>query len=54
MQMRTLGRTGIQVSPLCLGTMCSAPRGNPDHDDIVRIIHRATSAMASRAWRATG
>ncbi|MEV4020420.1 aldo/keto reductase [Nonomuraea angiospora] len=39
--MRALGRTGIQVSPYCLGTMMFGQVGNPDHDDCVRIIHRA-------------
>ncbi|WP_434446807.1 hypothetical protein [Lentzea sp. E54] len=29
MRMRTLGRTGIQVSPYCLGTMLSGQNGNP-------------------------
>ncbi|MFD5033571.1 aldo/keto reductase [Streptomyces sp. NPDC058220] len=38
---RPFGRTGVRVSPLCLGTMMFGPRGNPDHDDSVRIIHRA-------------
>jgi aryl-alcohol dehydrogenase-like predicted oxidoreductase len=38
---RPFGRTGVMVSPLCLGTMMFGPRGNPDHDDSVRIIHRA-------------
>src|SRR5271154_4030567 len=38
---RTLGRTGIRVSPLCLGAMMFGAWGNPDHDDSVRIIHRA-------------
>lgn len=41
MKMRTLGRTGIQVSPYCLGTMMFGPAGNPDPDDCRRIIHRA-------------
>ena len=41
---RFLGRTGIQVSPLCLGTMMLGRRGNPDHADAVRIIHRALDA----------
>ena len=27
MEMRTLGRTGVKVSPLCLGTICSASGG---------------------------
>ena len=44
MQQRTLGRTGIQVSPLCLGAMMFGAWGNPDHDDSIRIIHRALDA----------
>lgn len=39
--MRSLGTTGIQVSAYCLGTMMFGAWGNPDHDDAVRIIHRA-------------
>jgi aryl-alcohol dehydrogenase-like predicted oxidoreductase len=38
---RPFGRTGVQVSPLCLGAMMFGPRGNPDHADGVRIIHHA-------------
>ncbi|MEV0381257.1 aldo/keto reductase [Nonomuraea sp. NPDC050643] len=44
MRMRPLGRTGIQVSPYCLGTMMFGRVGNPDHDDCVRIVHRALDA----------
>lgn len=44
MKMRALGRTGIQVSPYCLGTMMFGQVGNPDHEDCVRIIHRALDA----------
>src|ERR1700759_2559849 len=36
-----LGSTGMQVSNLCLGAMMFGGRGNPDHDDAVRIIHGA-------------
>ena len=39
-----LGRTGVKVSPLCLGAMMFGSWGNPDHDDCVRIIHRALDA----------
>ena len=42
--MRTLGRTGVKVSPLCLGAMMFGEWGNPDHDESVRIIHRALDA----------
>ena len=44
MKNRVLGRTGIKVSPLCLGAMMFGQWGNPDHDDSVRIIHRALDA----------
>jgi len=44
MKYRTLGRTGIKVSPYCLGAMMFGPIGNPDHDDSVRIIHKALDA----------
>jgi aryl-alcohol dehydrogenase (NADP+) len=45
MQYRTLGRTGIKVSPYALGTlMLGASIGNPDHDDSIRIIHKALDA----------
>jgi aryl-alcohol dehydrogenase (NADP+) len=40
-QYRTLGRTGIKVSPYCLGAMMFGGLGNPDHDDCIRIIHKA-------------
>jgi aryl-alcohol dehydrogenase-like predicted oxidoreductase len=39
--MRGLGRTGVKVSPLCLGAMMFGAWGNPDHDESIRIIHRA-------------
>jgi len=44
---RTLGRTGIKVSPYALGAMMfgqAAGAGNPDHDDAIRIIHTALDA----------
>jgi aryl-alcohol dehydrogenase-like predicted oxidoreductase len=44
MDYRPLGRTGVQVSKLCLGTMMFGAWGNADHDDSVRIIHRALDA----------
>jgi aryl-alcohol dehydrogenase-like predicted oxidoreductase len=44
MEMRTLGRTGVQVSPLCLGAMMFGAWGNPDHEESVRIIHAALDA----------
>src|SRR3954451_15371491 len=44
MDYRPLGRTGVQVSELCLGTMMFGAWGNTDHDDSTRIIHRALDA----------
>ena len=44
MRMRTLGGTGIKVSPYCLGAMMFGAWGNPDHDDSTRIIHAALDA----------
>jgi aryl-alcohol dehydrogenase-like predicted oxidoreductase len=44
MKLHNLGRTGIKVSPLCLGAMMFGAWGNPDHDDSIRIIHRALDA----------
>ncbi len=44
MNYRPLGRTGIQVSPYALGAMMFGAVANPDHDDSIRIIHRALDA----------
>jgi aryl-alcohol dehydrogenase-like predicted oxidoreductase len=44
MDYRPLGRTGVQVSKLCLGTMMFGAWGNTDHDDSIRIIHKALDA----------
>jgi aryl-alcohol dehydrogenase-like predicted oxidoreductase len=44
MNHRLLGRTGMHVTPLCLGAMMFGEWGNPDHDESVRIIHRALDA----------
>ncbi|MCW3820086.1 aldo/keto reductase [Micromonospora sp. DR5-3] len=38
---RPFGRTGVRVSSLTLGAMNFGQRGNPDHEDSIRIIHRA-------------
>ena len=44
MKHRTLGHTGVKVSPLCLGAMMFGDWGNKDHDDSIRIIHAALDA----------
>ena len=44
MDQRILGATGMSVSPLCLGAMMFGAMGNADHDEGVRIIHRAIDA----------
>jgi aryl-alcohol dehydrogenase-like predicted oxidoreductase len=44
MQYRTLGRTGVKVSTLCLGAMMFGAFGNRDHDECVSIIDAALDA----------
>jgi aryl-alcohol dehydrogenase-like predicted oxidoreductase len=45
MHYRTLGRTGIKVSPYALGALAlGTPIGNSDQDDSIRIIHKALDA----------
>jgi aryl-alcohol dehydrogenase-like predicted oxidoreductase len=44
MDTRLLGRTGIAVTELGLGAMMFGAYGNTDHDECVRIIHRALDA----------
>src|SRR5580693_393952 len=41
---RTLGKTGIKVTPFALGAMMFGAGGNPDHDDSIRIIRKALDA----------
>jgi aryl-alcohol dehydrogenase-like predicted oxidoreductase len=41
---QVLGRTGVQVSSLCLGTVAFGRAGEPDHEKSVRIIHAALDA----------
>jgi aryl-alcohol dehydrogenase-like predicted oxidoreductase len=44
MEYRPLGRSGVSVSQLCLGAMMFGAFGNPDHDDSIKVIHRALDA----------
>jgi aryl-alcohol dehydrogenase-like predicted oxidoreductase len=44
MERRTLGRTGVSVSKLCLGAMMFGDWGTKDHEESIRIIHRALDA----------
>jgi aryl-alcohol dehydrogenase-like predicted oxidoreductase len=44
MELRSLGTTGVQVSPLCLGAMMFGAWGETDHDKSIAIIHRALDA----------
>jgi len=45
MQYRTLGRTGIKVSPYGLGALMFATQiGNSDPEDSIRVIHKALDA----------
>src|SRR6202008_4347720 len=44
MEHRPLGRTGVSVSKLCLGTMMFGDWGTKDHDESIRIVHRSLDA----------
>ena len=44
MEQRRLGRTGVSVSKLCLGAMMFGDWGTKDHDESIKIIHRALDA----------
>ena len=44
MELRTLGRTGVRVSPLCLGAMMFGEWGNTDHGESIRVSHAALDA----------
>ncbi len=44
MNYRSLGRTGMQVSPLCLGAMNLGIWGEPDHATAVSLVHAALDA----------
>jgi len=44
MFVRSLGRTGVKVSPFCLGAMMFGAWGNPDHDESIAVIHAAIDA----------
>lgn len=44
METTTLGGTGITVSRYCLGSMMFGAMGNRDHDDCVKMIHKALDA----------
>lgn len=44
MNYRPFGRTGLKVSPYCLGAMMFGGLGNPDHDECTRMIHKALDA----------
>jgi aryl-alcohol dehydrogenase-like predicted oxidoreductase len=41
---RPLGRTGMQVSPLCLGAMMFGAWGESDHTEAIKIINAALDA----------
>jgi aryl-alcohol dehydrogenase-like predicted oxidoreductase len=44
MEYRRLGRTGVQVSPLCLGAMMFGALGNPDRAESIAVIRAALDA----------
>src|SRR5258708_6287659 len=44
MDYRPLGCTGGSVSQPCLGAMMFGAFGNPDHEDAIKITHKALDA----------
>lgn len=44
MRYRTLGRTGVTVSELCLGAMMFGDWGNTDEAECIRMVHAALDA----------
>jgi aryl-alcohol dehydrogenase-like predicted oxidoreductase len=44
MKYRTLGRTGVSVSTLCLGTLMLGPWGGNDEETSIKIVRRALDA----------
>lgn len=54
MEYRPLGRTGITVSHLTLGTLMLGALGNRDHEECVRIVHRALDAGITTVNTADG
>ena len=44
MEYRKLGRTGVEVTPLCLGAMMFGAWGNTDHAECRAIMHAAVGA----------
>ena len=44
MEFRTLGRSGVQVGAIALGTMMFGRGGNRDVDECVRMVHRSIDA----------
>src|SRR6266516_4397827 len=59
MQMRTLGGTGIKVTPYCLGAMMFGAWGNTDHADVYsageseQIVGRALQGRRDQVVLAT-
>jgi aryl-alcohol dehydrogenase-like predicted oxidoreductase len=44
MEYRVLGRTGVRVSELCLGSSMFGAMGNAEHGECTRVIHAALEA----------
>ena len=50
MNYRPLGHTVIKVNAYCLGTMMFGKGGNPDHDECIRMIHKASVVRLRNEW----
>ena len=53
MDYRLLGRTGVEVSPLCLGSMMFGVWGNPDVDDYPHYSSRASMRVSTSSTAPT-
>lgn len=54
MELRAFGRTGVQVSQVCLGAMMFGAMGNTDVDECVTMVHRALDAGVNMVDTADG
>jgi hypothetical protein len=54
MEYRSFGRTGVKVSPLCLGAMMFGAWGEREHDKSTRIIHAALPPHLHRTCERRG
>ncbi len=54
MEYRSFGRTGLKVSPLCLGAMMFGAWGNPDREDSISFVDTADVYSAGESEETVG